>query len=259
MRFPAPILMFVLLTVVGCSGGDAAKSTAKTDGKGETPATSTAALTELKTEDVKVGTGTAVGDGDTVFMKYTGKLANGTVFDSNDKEGGQPISFTLGPNASVVEGWNKGIAGMKKGGKRKLSIPAKMGYGAEAKGPIPANSDLYFDVELLGYIRSGEENTVVKSDKKVGTGKAVANGQKITVKYKGTLVDGSTFDEGSFSFTVGKAEVIPGFDAGVIGMKKGGIRDLVIPPMAGYGPMGSPPKIPGNALLNFTIEVVQIG
>jgi len=71
-------------------------------------------------------------------------------------------------------------------------------------------------------------------------------------------VDGKVFDSGSFTFTVGKNEVIAGFDAGVVGMKKGGVRNLTIPPQVGYGPMGSPPTIPGNALLLFEIEVQKI-
>jgi FKBP-type peptidyl-prolyl cis-trans isomerase len=128
--------MLAALTIVGCSG-DAPKPAASTTGKTEaTPAAPAGALAELKSEDVKVGTGPVVDDGDLVFMKYTGKLANGTEFDSNDKPDGKPFSFELGPNASVIQGWNKGIKGMKVGGKRKLSIPATLGYGAEAKGPI---------------------------------------------------------------------------------------------------------------------------
>jgi peptidylprolyl isomerase len=258
MRLPTPLLMLAALTIVGCSG-DAPKPAASTTGKTEaTPAAPAGALAELKSEDVKVGTGPVVDDGDLVFMKYTGKLANGTEFDSNDKPDGKPFSFELGPNASVIQGWNKGIKGMKVGGKRKLSIPAVLGYGAEAKGPIPANSDLYFDVELLGAIKKGDETTVIKKDIKTGSGATVTNGKKITVKYTGKLVDGKVFDSGSFTFTVGKNEVIAGFDAGVVGMKKGGVRNLTIPPQVGYGPMGSPPTIPGNALLLFEIEVQKI-
>jgi peptidylprolyl isomerase len=257
MRSPTPLLLLAAFAVIGCSGGDSAK-TASTTGSTKNEAAPTSALTELKTEDIKVGTGPVVDDGDTVYMKYTGKLANGTVFDSNDKADGKPFSFELGPNASVIQGWNKGIKGMKVGGKRKLSIPATLGYGAEEKGPIPANSDLYFDVELLGALKKGDETTVIKKDVKIGTGATVSNGKKITVKYTGKLVDGSVFDKGSFTFTVGKSEVISGFDAGVVGMKVGGIRDLTIPPQVGYGPMGSPPTIPGNALLYFNIEVQKI-
>lgn len=89
--------------------------------------------------------------GDTVSMNYTGRLADGTVFDSNvDPKFGhvKPFEFTLGAG-QVIAGWDKGIVGMKVGEKKTLVIPPEDGYGAKDYGPIPANSTLTFDVELL--------------------------------------------------------------------------------------------------------------
>jgi FKBP-type peptidyl-prolyl cis-trans isomerase len=91
--------------------------------------------------------------GDTVSVNYTGKLENGTVFDSNvDPKFGhvQPFEFTLGAG-QVIPGWDKGIVGMKVGEKKTLTIAPEDAYGASGvPGAIPPNSTLIFDVELLG-------------------------------------------------------------------------------------------------------------
>ena len=97
--------------------------------------------------------GTVAKAGDTVSMNYTGRLENGTVFDSNvDSKFGhvQPFVFTLGAG-QVIPGWDKGIVGMKVGEKKTLVIPPADAYGAAgAGGVIPPNATLTFDVELLG-------------------------------------------------------------------------------------------------------------
>lgn len=103
--------------------------------------------TELQIEDLLVGTGAQAQAGNTVSVHYTGTLLNGTVFDSSYNRG-TPFSFTLGQN-SVIQGWEQGILGMKVRGKRKLVIPSDLAYGPIARGPIPANSTLVFEVELL--------------------------------------------------------------------------------------------------------------
>ena len=101
----------------------------------------------LKYEDTVVGTGASPKVGQRVTVHYTGTLVNGTKFDSSIDRG-QPFTFTLGVG-QVIKGWDEGVATMKVGGKRVLYIPAALGYGSRANGPIPANSDLIFEVELL--------------------------------------------------------------------------------------------------------------
>lgn len=107
--------------------------------------------TELKSEDLKVGEGErAVKEGDEINVLYVGRLLkNGVKFDSNDKRD-DPFTFTVGQG--VIAGWSQGVVGMKKGGKRKLTIPSKLAYGEAGSPPkIPANAALVFEIELLGW------------------------------------------------------------------------------------------------------------
>src|ERR1035437_8859600 len=103
----------------------------------------------LEDEDELVGTGDSPKTGQKVTVDYTGWLTNGKKFDSSSDRG-QPFSFTIG-RGQVIAGWDEGVAGMKVGGKRKLTIPPTLGYGAKgAGGIIPPGATLIFDVELLG-------------------------------------------------------------------------------------------------------------
>lgn len=106
-------------------------------------------VTELKIEELKAGTGAEAVAGKTVSVHYTGTLTNGTKFDSS-LDRGEPFKFPLGAGR-VIQGWDKGVAGMKIGGKRRLTIPPQMAYGERgAGGVIPPNATLIFEVELLG-------------------------------------------------------------------------------------------------------------
>ena len=106
-------------------------------------------ITELIIEDGVVGTGAEAKAGDNVTVHYVGTLMDGTMFDASKNHGTTGFTFTLGAG-QVIQGWDVGVAGMKVGGKRKLTIPSAMAYGNQAVGGvIPANSDLIFEVELL--------------------------------------------------------------------------------------------------------------
>jgi FKBP-type peptidyl-prolyl cis-trans isomerase FkpA len=103
----------------------------------------------LTIDDIVVGNGAAATAGQKVKVHYTGWLTNGTKFDSS-KDRNDPFVFPLGAG-SVIKGWDEGVQGMKIGGKRKLTIPPALGYGARgAGGVIPPNATLVFEVELLG-------------------------------------------------------------------------------------------------------------
>lgn len=103
---------------------------------------------DLKIEDISVGKGPQVKNGDTISVHYVGTLLDGTKFDASRDHGNQP--FTLSIPGRVIDGWNKGIPGMRVGGKRKLTIPPQMGYGPRGSPPkIPPNATLVFEIELM--------------------------------------------------------------------------------------------------------------
>ncbi|MCG7872108.1 MAG: FKBP-type peptidyl-prolyl cis-trans isomerase [Candidatus Thiodiazotropha lotti] len=102
----------------------------------------------LKIEDLVEGDGQLAESGQRVSVHYTGWLLDGDKFDSS-VDRNQPFDFALG-KGMVIRGWDEGVAGMKVGGKRRLTIPPQLGYGAQgAGGVIPPNATLVFDVELL--------------------------------------------------------------------------------------------------------------
>jgi len=102
----------------------------------------------LKFEDTTVGEGDVACKGQTVSVHYTGWLENGTKFDSS-KDRNDPFEFKLG-GGQVIRGWDEGVAGMKVGGVRRLTIPPQLGYGDRgAGGVIPPKATLIFEVELL--------------------------------------------------------------------------------------------------------------
>jgi peptidylprolyl isomerase len=165
---------------------------------------------------------------------------------------------------------------MKKGDMRRLIIPYNLAYGERGRPPqIPARADLVFDVELVGFsepvgdmtIHEGYDTLTTESgvkyfDIKEGEGEAIQTGQNALVHYSGWLLDGSKFDSSRdrgqpFQFRIGANQVIKGWDQGVVGMKKGGIRQLIIPFELAYGETGRPPRIPPKSTLVFEIELLE--
>jgi FKBP-type peptidyl-prolyl cis-trans isomerase FkpA len=109
-------------------------------------------------KDDTIGTGTVAAFGNTVTVNYTGKLDDGTVFDSSLNPGRTPFSFVIGstiPGKAVIQGWNEGVQGMKVGGTRELTVPPSLGYGAGGAGStIPPNATLHFTITLLSVATS---------------------------------------------------------------------------------------------------------
>jgi FKBP-type peptidyl-prolyl cis-trans isomerase len=102
---------------------------------------------QLQIKDTQEGTGAVAVAGKTVTVHYTGVFADGKKFDSS-VDRGTPFTFTLG-SGMVIKGWDIGVEGMKVGGKRILVIPPDLAYGPNDYGPIPGNSTLIFEIELL--------------------------------------------------------------------------------------------------------------
>lgn len=110
-------------------------------------------VAQLIVQDEIVGNGAEARVGDVLLVNYTGKLDDGTVFDTS--VGQTPYPFVLGAG-EVIPGWDQGLKGMKVGGKRLLIIPAALGYGSQGYGPIPPNATLIFEVELVGITSQGQ-------------------------------------------------------------------------------------------------------
>src|SRR4051794_38873150 len=140
--FPLAVLA---VAVLGSRAGQV-KDVAKEEAKTKVVETKSG----LKYEDLKAGTGGEAKKGDTVSVHYTGWLAKDKKKFDSSHDRNMPFTFELGAGR-VIKGWDEGVAGMKVGGKRKLMIPSKLGYGARGAGDvIPADADLLFEVELLG-------------------------------------------------------------------------------------------------------------
>jgi FKBP-type peptidyl-prolyl cis-trans isomerase FkpA len=212
-----------------------------------------------------------------VKMNYTGRLLDGTAFDSNtDTAFGHvsPFEFKLGAS-QVIKGWDEGVALLSKGSKATFYIPSALAYGANAmpggkanpKG-IPAYSCLVFDVELLDFTLPVDEDGELQkyfSSKGIaptktasglyyqiterGTGAQIQAGQKAVMNYTGQLLDGTKFDSNvdsafghvqAFEFLLGKGQVIKGWDEGIALLTKGSKATLYIPSTLAYGSQSMP-------------------
>jgi len=254
----AALLVLVATVAMGCNDADSA---------GDAPATQQEVILMegLTLKDVVVGEGQEVTKGDMVTVHYTGwVLTDGvkaeTPFDSS-VERGEPVSFPIGVGR-LIRGWDEGIPGMREGGKRELTIAPDLAYGEVDRPNIPANSTLFFEVEVLSV------PSVEMIDEVVGEGAVAEQGDNVKVHYTGWLyVDGEKsgepFDSSlnrnqPFDFQLGAGMVIPGWDKGVQGMNVGGKRALIIPPSLGYGPRGAGGVIPPNATLYFDVELLEV-
>lgn len=145
MRVPS--LLFASLLMACGSGGERSGGEFHAD-LAIDPAALTTASSGLQYQDLSTGQGAEAKAGSTALVHYTGWLTDGKKFDSS-RDRGEPFAFRLGAG-QVIAGWDEGVAGMKVGGRRKLVIPASLGYGQGGAPPvIPPGATLVFDVELL--------------------------------------------------------------------------------------------------------------
>ena len=165
------------------------------------------------------GTGPTVPKGSIVRVHYTGRLADGKVFDSSVGRG-EPIEFELGAG-QVIKGWDEGISQLQKGQKAVLICPPEFAYGDDGSGRvIPPNATLHFDVEVVDFFVYEAEvgMQIVKHNE--GTGPTVPRGAMVKVHYTGKLANGQVFDSSvkrgqPIEFKVGVGQVIKGWDEGI--------------------------------------------
>jgi FKBP-type peptidyl-prolyl cis-trans isomerase len=273
-----PCLLVALFACVDPPSHDAASSS---KGEGDftgTPASTVTLPGGIVVEDFVIGDGLEAKPGSEVSVNYTGMLDDGTVFDTSSKRN-RPYRFVIG-QGRVIKGWDRGVPGMKVGGKRRLTIPPELAYGSREKRNIPANSRLTFTLELVAVqpplpdpkgdeafageptSRTELDGGLILEEFAPGEGRAAAAGDTIAVHYTGKLDDGTVFDSSvprkmPISFALGTGRVIKGWDLGIAGMKVGGLRRLTIPAELAYGPRAKG-KIPANSRLTFTVELMQI-
>lgn len=237
------------------------------------------------------GEGASPTDDDVVLVNYVARLADGTVFDQS----AQPTPMPVG---GVVPGFSEALKLMRRGGKYRLWIPAGLGYGSKGSGPIPPNTTLLFDVELLDFlpkatIEKYQRDMAARAAATATAGTAFltqnraapgvtettsglqykiltpASGPHPTdadvamVNYDGKLLDGTTFDKSIQPMPMRLSGVVPGFSEALKLMAKGEKLRVWIPPRLAYGAEDQSDSdgkvvIPANSTLMFDIELVDV-
>jgi len=235
--------------------------------------------------DLVTGTGAAAAAKNLVTIRYTGWLYDNTKADNKGAEffdaySGQAFSFLLGVDSRIA-GWDQGIVGMQVGGKRRLLIPASMAWAQfglkdDATGlyRVPPSTAVVYEIEVTAINATppaqSTQPAFQKIDVAAGTGTLVAaTGNTLTVHYSGYLYDDSVTDKRGLRFDtsrttgvplsvkLGTNAVIQGWEQGLLGMKVGGKRTLIIPADLAYGSTAKT-NIPANSPLIFDVEVTSI-
>jgi FKBP-type peptidyl-prolyl cis-trans isomerase len=221
-------------------------------------------------------------------MHYKGWLLDGKLID-NSYQRKQPINFVIG-NGEVIEGWDLAAKHMREGDSVRIFIPSAYAYGEKGAGyVIPPNAILQFDMKLLDvydeiirarddkkqiiqYIKDHGINAnytssgVLYSIKEPGEGDFIRDGQQVTIHYTGRIITGQIFEttyntnidkNEPFTFTLGKGQVIKGWEIGFKKFRKGTIATLFIPSLLAYGEKGTD-DVPPDAILIYEIEVIDV-
>lgn len=249
---------------------------------------------DLQKVDLSVGEGDEATAGATLSMQYKGvSWSTGDQFDAS-WDRGEPFEFQLGAGM-VISGWDQGIVGMKEGGRRLLVIPPEMGYGETGQGDIAPNETLVFVVDLVEVMPPPPPPACVEGkgpkvevagelgikpkfgipdgdppcemqivDVVEGDGAEATVGSNLSMQYVGKSwstkkeFDASWGRGQSFGFELGAGRVIQGWDQGIVGMKQGGRRLLIIPPDLGYGERGAGGAIGPNETLVFVVDLEAV-
>jgi peptidylprolyl isomerase len=229
--------------------------------------------------DVEIGSGLLLEQGMATIFSYAIYLEDGTLVERTDPRVG-PLPLRNIGSSEIPPHLNETLLGMKGGGVRRLRIASSAFFGGGGTPiPIPDGARVIVEIKAVDVQPaaeppafpdlSGVDLTTTASGLKwadlvVGDGAEITEGGAALVDYSGWLEDGTLFDTNRGASNplgienVGIAPVIEGWNQGLLGMKKGGRRLLVIPPGLGYGDEGSPPKIPPKATLVFIIDVVYV-
>ena len=225
----------------------------------------------LVIDDLLTGDGAVVEAGDLIEVHYVGVTLDGAEFDASWNRG-QTFFVPIGVG-NLIPGWDQGLIGMAEGSRRMLVIPSDLAYGSAGAGSaIGPDESLVFVVDLLQIVDTESPavpdiaeagSTLELIDLTVGDGAEVEAGDTITVNYQGNLLDGTIFDSSwqrgqPFTTPIGVGQVIPGWDEGMVGMREGGRRILVIPSDQAYGSAGAGPLIGPDTPLVFVVDLLRV-
>lgn len=205
-----------------------------------------------------------------VTLKYTGKLLDGTIFDLSKEEG---VTLDL---LNVIPGFSEGITYFNEGSKGTIIIPPSLAFGnSGVSNLVPGGAVVVFDVEVNSVLNAQTEDDILEYLSKrnlvaertesglyyivdsLGEGNEITQNSFVTVKYTGTLTNGTEFDKSSETGSnFNLQSVIPGFAEGISLFKKGGKGKLIIPPNLAYGAEGASNVVPRNAIVIFDFEIL---
>ena len=230
----------------------------------------------LQIKEIREGEGSLARRGDIMSVIYTASYVEGKQFDSQ-LEVEYPYKFRVG-FGEVLRGLDEGVSTMRVGGKRELILPPELAFGTEGQGLVPPGTWVKFEVELLEikpgpippdpWSEVGHDISVTNTglqyiDFVIGEGKTPRPSSEVVVHYTGFLDDGTVFDS-SYSngmpirFLLEGGELIPGWIEGIMSMKEGGRRKLIIPPHLAYGEQGYGRHVPANATLTYDVYLITI-
>jgi peptidylprolyl isomerase len=244
------------------------------DVKGKDTITTPSGLKYMVVKENKAGEQAVAGTN--VTANYSAYLKDGKMFDSSIDRG-QPLKSTAG-KGKLFPGLDEAFLMMREGEKMRFIIPSKLAFGEKGSGPIPANADIIFDLELLDvqkvippvqYDIKGLEAKKTASGltyyevKRSGSTKKAESGKTVKVHYSGYLADGTMFDSSvergePIEFPLGQGMVIQGWEEGIALMNVGDKLRLIIPYLLAYGEAGRPPMIPAKADLIFDVELIDV-
>ncbi len=217
--------------------------------------------------DLQLGTGATAANSNFLTIESTVWLYDDTMPDNKgqlvDATSGVPVTFVLG-GGQLIDGLDQGLPGMRVGGNRRLIVPPELAFGTTGAPGIPGNSSLVYEVQLQ---RVDEAPAFTITDTVVGTGTAAASGDSLIVEFSGWVYNptapenkGIPFDATNgnpSTLLLGSGQVIDGWEQGLIGMREGGMRTLIIPPELGFGSNGVG-LIPPSSTLLFEIELLTV-
>lgn len=230
----------------------------------------------LKIIEIVEGEGPLANHGDVMSVVYRAWYLDGDEFDRfQDRD--SPYRFRVGER-QVLPGLDEGVSTMRPGGKRILILPPELAFGKKGKGMVPPETWVKFEVELLeiepgpvppepwsdaGYDIAVTETGLQYVDFAIGDGASPTTESEVTVHYSGFLDNGTLFDSSYLGgspirFSLAGGELIPGWIEGLLTMKEGGMRKLIIPPHLAYGEKGYRDRVPPNATLVYDIQLLAV-